>query len=90
LPRQYNIGVQLIRNYLARSSNSSEWKVLGFLRLEDVVHIQISNGPYQNNCGKRDEACVVVDYLGKGKHNGYPEGNIVGDMDKSIGGALFD
>ena len=70
--------------------NSSERKVLGFLRLEDVVHIQISTGPYQNNCGKRDEACVVVDYIGKGKYYGYPIDGAVGNMDEPVSGALFD
>jgi hypothetical protein len=68
----------------------SEGKPLGLLRREDVVPVQISNGPYDRNAQKRDGARTVVDRLGKGKHDRYPPDNIVGNKDKSVTEALFD
>jgi len=73
-----------------RPSNTSEGEVLGLLRRKDVVGYQIDNSPHQNNRGKRDEARVVVDYLGKGKNYGYPVDSVVGNPDEPVSGALFD
>ena len=71
-------------------SRCSEGKTLGLLRCEDVVPIQISNGPYDRNYEKRYEARTVVDYLGKGKHYRYPPDDIVANKGESVSEAVFD
>ena len=71
-------------------SRCSEGKTLGLLRLEDVVPVQISTGPYHRNHEKRYEARTVVDCPNKGKHYRYPPDNIVGNKDESAWEALFD
>ena len=71
-------------------SNRSEGKTLGLLRIEDIVPIQINTGPYDRNKEKCYEACPVVDYLGKGKHNRYPPDNIVSNIYKTVSEALFN
>jgi len=45
---------------------------------DDVVRIQISTEPYQNNYGKDHKANAVVDF-GEEGHQKYKEGSIVGN-----------
>ncbi len=55
---------------------------LSLLQCEDVVPIQISNGPYDDNYEERYETCTVVYYRGKGKYYRYPIDNIVYHKDQ--------
>jgi hypothetical protein len=63
-------------------SRYSEGIDLGLLQREEVVPIQISSGPYDNNNEKCDEACTIIYYLSEGKYNWYPIDNIVCQKDQ--------
>ncbi len=63
-------------------SRDSEGIDLGLLQREDVVPIQISNGPYDDNYKERYEACTVVYYPGEGKYYRYPIDDIVCHKDQ--------
>ena len=52
------------------------------LQREEVVPVQISDGPYDDNYEDRYEARTVVYYLGEGKYHRYPIDNIVGHKDQ--------
>jgi hypothetical protein len=67
----------IIFGIICRYSRYPEGEFLGLLRLEDVVPVQISNAPYDDNYEERYEARTVVYYLGKGKYYRYPIDNIV-------------
>ena len=62
-----------------------EGKEHGLLQREDVVPVQISNGPYDNNYEERYEARTVFHYPGEGKYHRYPIDNIVGNKDEVEG-----
>jgi len=64
--------------------------MLGLLRPEDVVPVQISPGPDDRNHEKRDEARPIIDCLGKGQHDRYPPDKIVGNQGEPVSEALFD
>ena len=66
----------------ARPSRYSEGKDLGLLQREDVVPVQISSGPDDDNHKDRYEARTVVHYRGEGKYYGYPIDNIVCHKDQ--------
>ena len=68
----------VVHNY----SRYPEGKILGLLRLEDVVPYHISNAPYDDNYKERYEARTVADYLGEGKYYRYPIDNIVCHKDQ--------
>ncbi len=59
--------------------------------LQDVVRVQISAKPYQNNCREGDEAGTVLYDRKKGKQKN-PEGGIIGHPDQGewVSGRLFD
>ena len=50
----------LITGYIFQLIRYSEGKEYSLLQREDVVPVQISNGPYDNNYEKHYEACTVV------------------------------
>jgi len=63
-------------------SRYSEGEILALLRLEDVIPIQISNSPYDDNYEEGYEARTVVYCLGEGKYYRYPIDNIVCHKDQ--------
>ncbi len=85
LPRQYNIGVQLIRKYLARPSRYSQGEALALLQREEVVPVRVDNGPDDDNPKERNEAGTVVHYRGERKHYRCPIDNIIDKKDESPG-----
>jgi hypothetical protein len=68
----------------------SQGKVFALLWREDVVPVQIGNGPNDRNGQKGDKARPVVDYLDKGQHYRNPPDDIVGNINEPAGKALLD
>ncbi len=72
------------------NSGNPEGKTYGLLQREDVVPIEISTEPYNNNYSQHHKTRIVGDCLGKGKHYRYPPDNIVGNKDEPVNDALFE
>jgi hypothetical protein len=68
-------------------SRASERKDLRLLQCEDVVPVQVSSGPEDQNRKKHREACTVVHQPHKRKDDGYPVYEIEQGVDELAGTA---
>ncbi len=73
-------------------SRYSEGIDLGLFQGEEVVPIEISKGPKDDNYEKRNEACTVLCYRGEGQYYRYPIDNIICHKDqvKWVSKSQFD